>query len=293
MVPLEPAVHHGWCGVIDLHSATAGSEAAGDSQIFETGSGAFAAVTDDHPDGASSVKHGGRPTIGTDGTSNRDGLPEKVDRAGDASRSFRHVDDGVLWGGVDRRLDGGEVIRNVELAVEAVGCPVSVRVDVFDSAAADTRSDLERVIRAAITDVAHPVAVDVGLIAIRVGRAVVIVVAHPVEVGVDTGAIRITHARSTSEIVRDDILNRRMEGELDVVHATRAGMAVAHDRATEGVGAVTVAATIQGWVVTVRVRRVEQMAQFMGEDHDVPVLRTVGLERGREEPVEVARDGVA
>ena len=115
----------------------------------------------------------------------------------------------------------------------------------------------------------------------------------PVEVGVDTGAIRITHARSTSEIVRDDILNRRMEGELDVVHATRAGMAVAHDRATEGVGAVTVAATIQGWVVTVRVRRVEQMAQFMGEDHDVPVLRTVGLERGREEPVEVARDGVA
>ena len=71
-------------------------------------------------------------------------------------------------------------------------------------------------------------------------------------------------------------------------------MAVAHDRARRGLGAVAVAAVVdRRHVAVVGVVRAVVVAQLVREHHDVPIPVVMTLERIRERAVQVAGDRVA
>jgi hypothetical protein len=96
------------------------------------------------------------------------------------------------------------------------------------------------------------------------------------------------------EVGEDAVLDARVEPQVDVGQASRAGVAVGHDGAAKVVAGAPVAAVVDGGGVgTVGVPGAEVVPQLVADDDEVPVLAAVLLEGVGEGAVHVGRDAEA
>jgi hypothetical protein len=95
------------------------------------------------------------------------------------------------------------------------------------------------------------------------------------------------------EVFEDACFNAGAEAHVNIGEAAGAEVAVGHDGGVEGEGAVSVAAAVDGGcVAVVGVPGAEVVAEFVGDDHEVPVVVGVVLDGEGEEASEVGRDAV-